>query len=399
LARLLVVVENLSVPLDRRVWQESLALTAAGHTVTVICPQTANNPEPFESLEGIEIHRYPLRPATGGPAGYLREYGTALWHTYRLVRRLQREARFDVVHICNPPDLLFLCVLPLKRRGTLVVFDQHDLVPELFLSRFGTSNRWLLTITRWLERLTYRTADAVIATNESYRRAALERGGLPPERVTVVRSAPDLSRFERVEPVPELRRGKTHLICYLGVMGPQDGVDYALRALSHLRHELGRDDFRAAFIGSGDVRDQMIALASELDLEGEVVFTGRISDEELTAYLSTADVCLAPDPKNPLNDVSTMNKVVEYMAMGRAIVSFDLIESRVSAGEAAVYATPNDEREFAGLVAQLLDDPDRRAQMGEVGRRRLEEELSWERSAVNLEDAYTELLKAGRRAR
>jgi glycosyltransferase involved in cell wall biosynthesis len=315
------------------------------------------------------------------------------------VRRLQREARFDVVHICNPPDLLFLCVLPLKRRGTLVVFDQHDLVPELFLSRFGTSNRWLLTITRWLERLTYRTADAVIATNESYRRAALERGGLPPERVTVVRSAPDLSRFERVEPVPELRRGKAHLICYLGVMGPQDGVDYALRALSHLRHELGRDDFRAAFIGSGDVRDQMIALASELDLEGEVVFTGRISDEELTAYLSTADVCLAPDPKNPLNDVSTMNKVVEYMAMGRAIVSFDLIESRVSAGDAAVYATPNDEREFAGLVAELLDDPDRRAQMGEVGRRRLEEELSWERSAANLAGAYTQLLQAGRRAR
>jgi glycosyltransferase involved in cell wall biosynthesis len=182
-------------------------------------------------------------------------------------------------------------------------------------------------------------------------------------------------------------------------MGPQDGVDYALRALSHLRHELGRDDFRAAFIGSGDVRDQMIALASELDLEGEVVFTGRISDEELTAYLSTADVCLAPDPKNPLNDVSTMNKVVEYMAMGRAIVSFDLIESRVSAGDAAVYATPNDEREFAGLVAELLDDPDRRAQMGEVGRRRLEEELSWERSAANLAGAYTQLLQAGRRAR
>jgi glycosyltransferase involved in cell wall biosynthesis len=399
LARVLLVVENLSVPLDRRVWQEGLALTAAGHTVTVICPRTDNNPEPFESLSGIEIHRYPLRPATGGPAGYLREYGTALWHTFRIARRLQRVARFDVVHICNPPDLLFLCVLPLKRQGTLVVFDQHDLVPELFLSRFGTRNRWLLTMTRWFERLTYRTADAVIATNESYRRAALERGGLPPERVTVVRSAPDLSRFKRVDPAPELRRGKPHLICYLGVMGPQDGVDYALRALSYLLHDLGRDDFQAAFIGSGDVRDQMIALASELGLDDHVVFTGRISDEELAAYLSTADVCLAPDPKNPLNDVSTMNKIVEYMAMGRAIVSFDLIESKVSAGDAAVYATPNDEQEFAGLVAQLLDDPDRRAQMGEVGRRRLEEELSWKHSAANLTGAYADLLQAGRRAR
>jgi glycosyltransferase involved in cell wall biosynthesis len=399
LARVLVVVENLSVPLDRRVWQESLALTRAGHEVTVICPQTANNPEPFERLEEVEIHRYPLRPATGGPAGYLREYGTALWHTFRLARRLQRRARFDVVHICNPPDLLFLCVLPLKRRGTLVVFDQHDLVPELFLSRFGTRNRWLLAVTRLLERLTYRSADAVLATNESYRRTALTRGGLPPERVTVVRSAPDLSRFKRVDPVPELRRGKAHLLCYLGVMGPQDGVDYALRALAHLRHELGRDDFQAAFIGSGDVRDQMIALGSELGLDGEVVFTGRISDDELAAYLSTADVCIAPDPKNPLNDVSTMNKVVEYMAMGRAIVSFDLVESRVSAGEAAVYATPNDELELAGLIAELLDDPERRARMGEVGQRRLEEELSWDRSAANLVDAYARLLDAGRRAR
>ena len=243
-----------------------------------------------------------------------------------------------------------------------------------------------------LERLTFRTADAVISTNDSYRQAALRRGGLPPDRVRVVRSAPDISRFVPIEPEPTLKRGKPFLACYLGVMGPQDGVDYALRALACLHNEMGRDDVHTTFIGAGDAFDESVALASRLGLDGVVEFTGRVPDETVQAYLSTADVCLSPDPKNPLNDVSSMNKVVEYMAMSRPLVSFDLYEARVTAQGAAVYASENDEAQFAKLIVELLDDPERRERMGTVGRRRVEEALSWEVSRGNLLAAYEDLL-------
>ena len=229
MARILILVENLSVPFDRRVWQESRALTEAGHEVTVICPRgSKRDTEPYALIEGVEIHRYPLEAATGGPAGYLREYGTALWHTMRLAWQLDRERPFDVVQACNPPDLLFLVALPLKLRGARFVFDHHDLVPELFRSRFGAGGP-LLRATELLEKATFRLADHVISTNESYRRVAQGRGGVAPARTTVVRSAPDLTRFVPVAPDDTLRRGRRHLVCYLGVMGPQDGVDYALR--------------------------------------------------------------------------------------------------------------------------------------------------------------------------
>jgi glycosyltransferase involved in cell wall biosynthesis len=369
--RVLILVENLSVPFDRRVWQESRALVEAGYRVEVICPRgTKRDTEPFAEIEGVRIHRYPLTAATGGPAGYVREYAAALWHTWRLARRVAAEGPVDVVHACNPPDLLFLVALTLRRRGARFLFDHHDLVPELFESRFQGGPRALLTVARALERLTFRYADAVISTNESYRRAAIERGGLPPDHVTVVRSAPDLSRFVPVPPEPDRKRGKRFLACYLGVMGPQDGVDYALRAVAHLVHDLGRDDLHVTFIGSGDAFDECVALARELRLDDVVEFTGRVPDGEVQALLSTADVCLSPDPKNPLNDVSSMNKVVEYMAMSKPLVSFELHEARVTAQEAAVYAPANDEREFGRLVGELLDDPGRRARMGEFGRRR-----------------------------
>ena len=301
---------------------------------------------------------------------------------------------FDVIQACNPPDLLFLVALPFKLRGARFVFDHHDLVPELFRSRFGAGGP-LLWATELLERATFRMADHVISTNESYRHVALTRGHMAPERTTVVRSAPDLTRFVPVPPDDTLRRGREHLVCYLGVMGPQDGVDYALRSLASLRDDLGRDDVQAAFLGHGDAWDDLVALAHELGLDDRVEFTGRVSDEDVARYLSTADVCLAPDPKNPLNDVSTMNKIVEYMAMSRPLVSFDLIEARVSAGDAAVYATPNDEREFARLIAELLDDPERRGHMGALGRQRVEQELSWEHSRRNLLEAYETLLARG----
>jgi glycosyltransferase involved in cell wall biosynthesis len=392
MARILVLVENLSVPFDRRVWQESRALVEAGHEVVVVCPRgTKRDTEPHAVIEGVEIHRYPLKAATGGPLGYVKEYGAALFHSLRLATRAAKRGRFDVIHACNPPDLLFLVALPFTVRGTRVLFDHHDLVPELFESRFGGKGL-LYKVSVVLERLTFATADVVISTNESYREVAIRRGRMAPEHVHVVRSAPDLSRFTPVPPDPSLKRGKRHLVCYLGVMGPQDGVDYALRAVARLRDDLGRDDVHAAFIGSGDAFDDLVALSRELGLEDWVEFTGRVPDATVQAYLSSADVCLAPDPLNPLNDVSTMNKIMEYMAMSRPIVSFDLREARVSAGDAAVYATPNDEGEFAGLVAELLDDPGRRAQMGALGRERVERSLSWSTSRERLLEAYADVL-------
>ncbi|MEV5952199.1 glycosyltransferase family 4 protein [Streptomyces sp. NPDC051987] len=384
--RALILVENLSVPFDRRVWQECTTLRDAGWTVHVICPQgSKRDTEPETEIDGVRIHRYPLRAATGGPAGYLKEYGSALWHTARLARKV---GPVDVVHACNPPDLLFLPALWLKRRGARFVFDQHDLVPELYLSRFGRGEDLLYRAVCALERRTYRAADVVLATNESYRDVALRRGGRRPEDVFVVRSAPAVERFQPVPPEPQLKRGKPHLLCYLGVMGPQDGVDYALRALAKLRDELGRTDWHAVFVGSGDAFDAMVELSRRLGLDEQVQFTGRVPDADLVRYLSTADVCLSPDPCNPLNDVSTMNKVLEYMAMGRPIVSFDLKEARVSAGEAAVYAADDDESEFAALVAQLLDDPDRRARMGKIGQERVSGPLSWRNSQESLLAAY-----------
>lgn len=388
--RILIIVENLSVPMDRRVWQEARALVTDGHDVHVICPQgERSDRETFVELEGVTIHRYPLRWATGGPAGYAREYGLALWHTVRIAWRLHGAQRFDAVQICNPPDLLFLAALPLRLRGGCkIVFDHHDLVPELLESRFPNAPRPLARGVRLLEWLTFRSADHVLSTNETYAAVARSRGGKRADEVHVVRSAPDTARFPLSEPVASLRRGHDHLVCYLGVMGPQDGVDYAVRAIDHLVHDHGRDDVMAVFIGSGDHRDECERLAGELGLDEHVLFTGRIPDEELCQYLSTADVCLAPDPLNPLNDVSTMNKIMEYMALSRPIVSFDLKEARVSAGDAAVYATPNDENEFAHLIEELLDDPERRAEMGRIGHERVHGALAWDQSVEQLLEAY-----------
>lgn len=390
---ILILVENLSVPFDRRVWAESRALVDAGMDVTVICPAgTTYDTEPEAVIDGVRILRYRLRAASAGPLGYLREYGFALWHTLRLAIRVRLERRVDVVHACNPPDLLFLVALVLRPTGARFVFDHHDLVPELFLSRFPGRGRSLYRITKVLERLTFAAADAVISTNESYRRVAVERGKVDPDKVVVVRSAPDLDRFVPRPPDQALRRGKRYLLAYLGVMGPQDGVDYALRAVHALRYDIGRDDFHCTFMGSGDAFDDLVKLAAELGIADVVEFTGRVPDEMVQRCLSTADVCLSPDPKNPLNDVSTMNKVVEYMAMGRPIVSFDLQEARVSAGQAAVYIPDNDESAFAEAIDAMLDDPVRRRRMGELGRQRVESELSWEVSRRNLIGFYERLL-------
>jgi glycosyltransferase involved in cell wall biosynthesis len=393
---ILILVENLSVPFDRRVWQESRALVGAGFRVTVISPAgVKRDSEPETVIEGVRILRYPLVPATGGPITYLREYTLALWHTLWLAIKVRREGRVDVVHACNPPDLLFLIALVLRLGGARFVFDHHDLVPELFVSRFPGRRPALHALTTLVERLTFAAADAVISTNESYRRVAIERGKMAADRVVVVRSAPDLSRFAPRPPDDSLRCGKPYLLAYLGVMGPQDGVDYALRALRWLREEIGRDDIYCVFMGAGDVYDEMVSLSKQLGVDDIVHFPGRVPDEFVQRCLSTADVCLSPDPRNPLNDVSTMNKVVEYMAMGRPIVSFDLLEARVSAGDAAVYVPANDERAFAESIDALLRDPERRQWMGKLGRSRVENELSWDVSRRTLVEFYRRLLGTG----
>ena len=381
------------MPFDRRVWQESCALRDAGFEVTVICPAgERRDTESDVLIDGVRILRYPLRAATGGPVGYLREYCLALWHTTRLAVKVRRQGPIDAVHACNPPDLLFIVALLLKPLGAKFVFDHHDVVPELFLSRFPQGRQALLRLTKLFERVTFACADAVISTNESYRQIAIERGRVPADRVVVVRSAPDLTRFALVSPDEALRCGKKYLLAYLGVMGPQDGVDHALRALKLLRDDFGRDDFHAVFMGAGDVYADMVALSRQLNMDGYVEFPGRVSDEFVLRCLSTADVCLSPDPLNPLNDVSTMNKVVEYMAMGRPLVSFDLREAKVSAGEAAVYVPGNDDRAFAQAIDSLLDDAQRRTRMGTIGRERIEDQLSWDQARRHLVDLYRNLL-------
>jgi glycosyltransferase involved in cell wall biosynthesis len=307
-----------------------------------------------------------------------------------------RERPFDLVHACNPPDFLLLVAWPLKRRGARFLFDHHDLVPELYLSRFGGEKDVLYRLTRALERATFHLADVVISTNESYRRIALTRGGKRPEDVFVVRSAPDLSRFREVEPDPGLKRGRRHLLAYLGTMGPQDGVDHAVRALAALRPRRD-DDWRAVFVGGGDMLEPMRELAVECSLGDIVEFTGRVPDDDVIRVLSTADVCLAPDPKSPLNDVSTMTKIVEYMAMGRPIVSYDLAESKVSAGDAAIYAEADDVDSFAACIDTLLDDPDRRAAMSAEARTRIEA-LSWQHSERALLAAYERALSKSAKA-
>ncbi|MDL5159001.1 glycosyltransferase family 4 protein [Actinomycetospora termitidis] len=395
--RALLIVENLSVPFDRRVAQEARCLHEHGWTVEVICPRGPDGPggydsEPEADVDGVRVYRYPLATA-GRAAGYLREYSVALLHTLRLAVRLRLRGRIDVVHLCNPPDLLFPVALLLRITGARVVFDHHDLSPELYLSRFGARQDVVYRALRALEWLTFRSADVVLSTNESYRAIAVGRGRVDPRRVHVVRSAPAPDRLWPGPPDPSLGRGARHVLCYLGVMGPQDGVDHAVHALARLAER--RDDWHAVMVGSGDARPAAEALVREYGLADRVTFTGRVSDERVRSVLSTAAVCLAPDPLNPLNDVSTMNKIVEYMAMGRPTVSVDLTESRISAGEAAVYARPGDPEDFAALVDALLDDPERRRRMGEAGQARVRGDLSWESSKEALLAGYAQACGKG----
>lgn len=388
-----MLVENLSVPSDRRVWQECLALRRAGYDVTVISPRgEERDRDLFERVEEIDIHRYDLRPASGGAAGYVREYASACRRTRRLARRLHRQASFDVVHASNPPDLLLPAVWSLKRSGARFVFDHHDLAPELYLSRFDRGPDLIYRALRVLERLSFGLADVVISTNETYRRIATERGGKAETDVFVVRNAPDPERFRPAQPNAALKRGREHLLAYVGYIAPQDGVDHALRALAILRQR--RDDWHALFLGSGDSLPDLQRLAGELGLDDHVEFAGWGDDALVGELLATADVGLAPDPRSPLNDSSTMVKVAEYMSMGVPVVAFDLPESVVTAEAAGLFATGNDEAAFADRVEELLGDPELRARLGAAGKARIEGPLSWSASEAQLLAGYRRALGA-----
>ena len=384
--RLLIVVQNLPVPFDRRVWLECQALVGAGYDVSVVCPKGKGDPS-YEVIDTVQLYKYRPYAPGGTKVSFLTEYAYSFAATAWHVLKARRGGRFAVMQACNPPDIFWPIALVLRAVDrTKFVFDHHDLCPELFQSRFPDGPQLPYRGLLALERATHRTADHVISTNDSYRDIAIRRSGKNPRDVTVVRTGPHPDKLKRGEQDPELRRGRRFVAAYIGVMGPQDGVDIVVRAADVIVHEMGRGDIAFTLIGKGDCFDELVALRDRLKLSGHVEFTGRAPDDVVAKVMSTADIGLSPDPKNPLNDLSTMNKTMEYMAFELPVVAFDLRETRVSAGDAAVYVTPTgspdqDVRDYAKAIVDLIDDADNRERMGKLGRARVEEELAWPHSA------------------
>jgi glycosyltransferase involved in cell wall biosynthesis len=386
--QVLIVVENLPVPLDRRVWLEAGALTAAGHQVSVICPMGRGWTEAREVIDGIHIYRYPEPPeAHSGAVAYAREYLHALWHWFRLARVVWRERGFQVIQGCNPPDLIFVLALWYRLWGVTYLFDHHDVCPELFEAKFGRRGLLYRIMLLW-ERLTFATASVSIATNESFRRIALTRGRMAAEDVFVVRSAPQVARFVPGPGAVEYRKGAKTVLGYVGVIGQQEGMDLLVIAVEHLIRNLGHADVHVVIVGFGPALPDVEADVTARGLAGHFTFTGALYGEALLGALNAIDIGVAPDPKNAMNDISTMNKVMEYMTLEKPLVQFDLAEGRASAGEASLYARANDPLDFAAKLAELIDDPDLRARMGKLGRARVLDRLSWDHSVPHLLAAY-----------
>ena len=387
-----IVLENNPAPFDRRVWQEARTLAEAGYRVSIISPKALGLNSSRETFEGIEIYRHRTWEATR-PLGYILEYSWALVCEFLLALRIYARTRFRILHACNPPDTLFLIGAFFKLLGVRFIFDHHDLSPELFEAKFGA--RGLLHgLVCLAERLTFRTADVSIATNESYRDLAVKRGGMSSNRIFIVRSCLDLSRVRRRIPRPELKHGKSHLVVYLGIMGPQDGVDLLLESIESILYRHHRHDTLFALIGAGTETARLKLLASQKGLDSVVQFTGRIPDEDLEVYLSTGDIAVAPDPATPMNDKSTMNKILHYMAYGLPIVLYDLTEGRRSAGDAALYARSNDPEDFAAQIMKLLNSEPLRKELGDRGRRSIEDSLNWGVERQELLRAYNTALQS-----
>lgn len=394
--RVLIIVENLPVPFDRRVWSEATTLRDAGYLVSIICPIGKGAEKHFEEIDGIEVFRHPLPFEASRALGYLGEYAVALFWEFVLSLKVIRRRGFDVVHACNPPDLIFLIGAFYKYLfGKRFVFDHHDINPELYEAKFGRRDfLWRLLVL--LERLTFRVADISIATNESYRRIAIERGGMNPNKVFIVRSGPDLRRLRPMPIDSRWKNGRPYLVAYVGVIGEPEGIDLLLKATDHIRQQ-GRNDVQIVIVGSGPQLEPMKELAVAMGLSDRVTFTGRVDDATLLSVLSTADVCVNPDRPNPMNDKSTMNKVMEYMALSKPIVQFDLTEGRYSAQNSSLYARNTDVADFGDKILELLDAPARREEMGRIGRERVEKVLSWPHEAPRLLKAYETVFERTRR--
>jgi glycosyltransferase involved in cell wall biosynthesis len=390
---ILIIVENLTMPIDRRVWQEATTLRDAGYTVSVICPKGAQYTKAYELLDGIHVFRHPLPFEADGALGYAVEYSWALFWEFVLSVKVHFKVGFDCIQACNPPDLIFLIGAFWKYLfGKPFLFDHHDINPELYEAKFGRRgvfHRLLLTLERW----TFRTADASIATNETFKSIAVARGGMDPDRVFVVRSIPDLSRFKRIDPEARLRNGRRHVIGYVGIMGAQDGVDLLIESMAHLVRVQGRRDTQCVIVGSGTELDRLQAMVRDHGLEDYVTFTGFLSGQPLLRAFSTFDIGAIPDPKNGYNDKISMNKVFEYMTLGIPFVQFDLDEGVRVAGDAALIAANNSPIEFAGHMARLLDDEALRVKLADTGKVRAKTLLRWETERAQLLAAYTFVLK------
>lgn len=396
---MLILVQNLPLPIDRRVWLECRTLLDAGYQVSAITPKSVGDPA-YENLSGIDLYKYDPPPGSDGYIAFCWEFVYCWFHTLRLALRAWRRRPIDIIQACNPPDTYWALTLLFRPLGVRFVYDQHDLCPELYQSRFSRPSPLIMRMLLALERVTYRTADHVIVTNDSYRKVAFERGGKRPSQVTVVRTGPDSEHLRRGNPRPELRREHDFLACYVGVMGPQDGVDVLIRAIDHYVHDLGQKNCNFAILGSGDCWQQLRDMVVEFQLEEHVVMPGWADDTMLSDYLSTADVGLSPDPPNALNELSTMNKTMEYMAFGLPVIAFDLTETRVSAGDAAVYVPTDDQSAtrlaaaFAEALANLLAHPEQRFEMGRSGRQRVEEHLDWRHQRAMYVNVYESLVRA-----
>ncbi|MGI9301313.1 MAG: glycosyltransferase family 4 protein [Gammaproteobacteria bacterium] len=385
--KVLIIVENLPVPFDRRVWQEATTLRETGYQVTIICPKGKDYVDAHECIDGVDIYRHSLPVEGSGAIGYALEYSSALFWQFFLTLKVLFRHGFDCIHACNPPDNIFIIGLFFKLFGKKFLFDHHDINPELYEAKFGRRDFFYRVMLAW-ERGTFKTADVSIATNRSYRDIAINRGGMNPDKVFIVRSGPDLERLKILPPVKALKCGREYLVGYVGVMGQQEGIDYLLQAARYLIRDAGREDIHFGLIGGGTELEGMKQYAVELGVADYVTFTGRVSDEPMLEMLNTADVCVNPDVANDMNDKSTMNKIMEYMALGKPIVQFDLTEGRYSAQGASLYARPNDPVDLAEKIATLLEDESLRASMGELGRKRVENELEWSHEAPKLIRAY-----------
>jgi glycosyltransferase involved in cell wall biosynthesis len=380
---ILIIVENLPVPFDRRVWQEATTLQEAGYDVSVICPKMHGFMQKYERLENIDIYRHPLPIEATGGLGYLLEYSIAIFWWFILSIKLYLKKPFHVIHGCNPPDLIFLVAVCFKPLGVKYVFDHHDINPELYVAKFNRKD-FLYQCMLWFEKLTFKTADYSIATNESYREIAINRGGMPPERVTVVRSGPKIEKLRLQVPKNEYKKGRKYLVGYLGTIGEQEGIDLLLDSIRIIIQQ--RQDIQFAIIGGSTILQQLIELSHSLGLANYVDFYGRVNDQLVLDILNTADIGVNPDKPTDMNNLSTMNKIMEYMALKKPIVQFDLKEGRFSAQEASLYV--NDTHEFAEKIMWLLDNEEPRLRMGEFGYNRVLTELSWNYERQKLLDFY-----------